>query len=146
MKKATRFVCFLLIMSILFAFPVSAETTANTRESHFFSSYGTDLYKTGAKTFQVWFDVNSNAEYMDVLGVSEIVIYRSPDMKTWTRMRGYTMDRYPEMTATNAFTHTGYITYDLATAGYYYRAYVTFYSKDSTGIGERDVYTEIIRM
>lgn len=146
MKKAMRFICVLLVMSLLFAFPVSAETSENTRASAYFSSYGTDLYKTGEKSFQVWFDVNSNAEYMDVIGVSEIVIYRSADMQTWTRMRGYTMDRYPEMTATNDYAHTGYVTYNLATAGYYYTALVTFYSRDSSGFGERDVYTEIIQM
>lgn len=146
MKKATRFVCFLLVMSLLLAVPVSAQTTTDTRASAYFSSYCTNLSKTGTKTFQIWFDVNSNAERMDVIGVSEIVIYRSADRQSWTRMRGYTMDRYPEMTATNTFSHTGYITYNLATAGYYYRAYVTFYSQDSTGIGERDVYTEIIQM
>ncbi len=36
--------------------------------------------------------------------------------------------------------------YDTAIIGYYYTAYITFYAKDSRGIGERYVYTEIIKM
>ena len=50
------------------------------------------------------------------------------------------------MVAQNTSAHGGYVPYNFATAGYYYRARITFYAKNSTGVGELDEYTEIIRM
>lgn len=146
MKKLMRIVCLVLAVSLLLAVPAYAESTVEPRESAFFASYGTDLYKASSTSFEVWFDVNSNAAMMDVLGVSEIVVYRSADQQSWTQMRTYDMEDYSEMTDTYCFSHTGYVTYNYATTGYYYRARVTFYAKDSRGTGMRDVYTEILRM
>lgn len=147
MKKLVRFVCMILVCGLLFAVPAQAAETAEPRASYFFSSYGTDLYKTSSSTFQIWFDVVATAgNTMQVLGVSEILVYRSADQQTWTKMRTYPMEYYPEMVAQNTTSHEGYVTYDYATPGYYYRAYITFYAKDSRGIGERYVYTEILRM
>ena len=146
MKKFTRFLAMILVLSLVLAIPAYAESTVEPRGSAFFASYGTDLYKTSSSSFQIWFDVTANAARMDVLGVSEIIVYRSPDQQTWTKMRTYTMDNYSQMVAQNTTSHDGYVTYNYATTGCYYRAYITFYAKNSTGIGERDVYTEIIRM
>ena len=147
MKKLVRFVCVILVCGLLFAVPAQAAEAVEPRASYFFSSYGTDLYKTSSSSFQIWFDVTANAgTSMQVLGVSEIIVYRSADQQSWTKMRTYTMDNYPEMVDQNTVDHVGYVTYNYATTGYYYTAYITFYAKNSTGIGERYVYTEILRM
>ena len=146
MKKLVRLVCMILACCLLLSIPAQAAETTEPRASAFFSSYSTDLYKTSSSSFQIWFDVVSNAARMDVLGVSEIVVYRSADQQSWTKMRTYTMDNYPQMVAQNTTSHDGYVTYNYATTGYYYRARITFYAKNSTGSGIRDVYTEIIRM
>lgn len=147
MKKLVRFVCMILVCCLLFAILAQADSVVEPRESAFFSSYGTDLYKTSSSSFQIWFDVTANAgNTMQVLGVSEIIVYRSPDQQSWTKMRTYTMDNYPQMVAQNTTAHIDYVTYNYATTGYYYRAYITFYAKNSTGIAERYVYTEILRM
>ena len=147
MKKSIRVICMLLVCSLFFAIPAQATTVVEPRESAFFSYYGTDLYKTSSSSFQIWFDVVANAgTSMQVLGVSEIIVYRSADQQSWTKMRTYTMDNYSQMVAQNTQSHDGYVTYNYATTGYYYRAYITFYAKNSTGIGERYVYTEILRM
>ena len=146
MKKIIRTLCMFLVLSLFLAMPAYAERTAEPRGSIFFAAYSTALEKASSTSFKIWFDVDANAAMMDVLGVSEIIVYRSADQQSWTEMRTYYMDDYPEMTATNAFFHTGYVTYNYATPGYYYRAYITFYAKDSRGIGERYVYTEILRM
>ncbi len=146
MKKVTRFVCMLLVLSVFLVIPAYAQTAAEPRGSAFFSSYGTDLYKTGTRTFQIWFDVDSNLTTMDELGVSEIIVYRSEDGQNWTEMRTYHMEDYSQMIAYNTGSHIDYVTYENATPGYYYTAYIFFYAKNSTGIGERDVYTEILRM
>lgn len=146
MKKCIHIVCLILAMSLIMTVPTYAESTVEPRESAYFAAYGTDLYKASSTSFEVWFDVNSNVTMMDVLGVSEIVIYRSQDQETWRKMRTYKMEDYSEMTDTYCYSHTGYVTYSNASSGYYYTALVTFYAKDSTGIGVRQIYTEIIRM
>lgn len=147
MKKLVRFVCVILVCSLLFAVPAQAAEAADSRASYFFSSYGTDLYKSSASSFQIWFDVVATAgNTMQVLGVSEIIVYRSEDQQSWTKMRTYTMNSYPQMVAQNTQSYEGYVTYRYTTTGCYYRAYITFYAKNSTGIGERYVYTEILKM
>ena len=146
MKKLVRFVCIILACSLLLAVPAQAAETAEPRASYFFSYYGTDLYKTSSSSFQIWFDVTSNVVTMDVLGVSEIIVYRSADQQSWTKMVTYKMENYPEMVAQNTEDYAGYVTYYYATPGYYYTAYITFYAKNSRGIGERYVYTEILQM
>lgn len=147
MKKLVRFVCVILVCGLLLAVPAQAAETAESRASTFFSSYGTDLYKTSSSSFQIWFDVIATAgNTMQALGVSEIVVYRSADQQSWTKMRTYSMDNYSQMVAQNTTSHGGYVTYNYVTTGYYYTARVTFYAKNSTGSSVRDVYTEILRM
>lgn len=146
MKNFVRFICMALALSLLLAMPAYAESTAGTRGSIFFASYYTDLCKVSSTSFEIWFDVDANAAMMDVLGVSEIIVYRSTDQQTWKEMKVYEPDDFPEMLDTNSYSHTGYVTYSYATPGCYYRAYITFYAEDSRGIGERYVYTEILRM
>ena len=146
MKTSIRLVCIVLALSMLLGIPAYAENTVESRGSIFFAAYSTALDKTATDTFEIWFDVDANLAKMDVIGVSEIIVYRSFDQQSWTQTRVYDMEDYPEMTTTYDYSHTGYVTYDTAIVGYYYRAYITFYAKDSRGIGERYVYTEIIRM
>lgn len=125
--------------------PAKAQTNENSRASYFFSGYGASIYKTGSTTFQVWFDVDSNARMMDRIGVSSIEVYWSSNKNSWTRMATYEMNDFPEMTDYNTSSHTGYVTYYGAVPGYY-TAYVTFYAEDSRGTGVRDVYTAIVQM
>lgn len=147
MKKLVRVICMLLVCSLLLAVPAQATSGVESRASAFFSYYGTDLYKTSSSSFQIWFDVTANAgNTMQVLGVSEIIVYRSADQQSWTKMRTYTMENYPQMVDQNTGDHVGYVTYNYATTGYYYTAYITFYAKNSSGIAERYVYTEILKM
>lgn len=147
MKKLSRFVCVILIISIFLAIPAYAQSGAEPRASAFFAAYGTDLYKASSTSFEIWFDVDANAgPAMDELGVSEIIVYRSADQQTWTKMKTYVPDNYPAMLDYDTCSYAGCVTYYNATPGYYYRAYVTFYAKNSSGIGERYVYTEILKM
>jgi len=146
MKKFIRTLCVILALSVVLAIPAYAETVVEPRASIFFAAYGTDLWIASSTSFEIWFDVDANAATMDVLGVSEIVVYQSADQQSWTPVETYNMEDYPEMTDTYTWTHAGYVTYYNAIPGYYYTAYVCFYAKDYRGVGERDLYTEIIRM
>lgn len=146
MRKIVRFVCMILVCSLLLAVPAQAASVVEPRASAFFSSYGTDLYKTSSTSFQIWFDVVANVVTMQELGVSEITLYRSANGQNWTSIKTYIMESYPCMVAKNTSSHGGYVSYNFATAGYYYTARITFYAKNSTGIGELDEYTEILKM
>ena len=148
MKKFTRLIVMILVLSLTLAIPANAESTVEPRSSVFFAAYSTSLQKTGTYSFRIWFEVDANASVspVDVLGASEIIVYRSADKQTWTRVRTFTMDDYPQMTDYNTGSFAGYVTNYNSTPGYYYRAYVFFYAKNSSGVGERDVYTGILKM
>ena len=146
MKKFMRNVCLILALSLILAVPAYADTTVEPRESAFFASYVTTLEKVTSTSFRIWFDVDSNAAMMDVLGVREIIVYRSSDQQSWVEVRTYEMIDYPEMIDTNSYSHVDYVTCNNALPGYYYTAYVTFYAENSRGIGERYVYTPILQM
>lgn len=146
MKKPVRFVCMILVCSLLLAVPAQAASAIEPRESAFFSSYSFDLEKVSSTSFRIWFDVISNVTRMDELGASEIVLYRSTNQENWVKIRTYTPENYPQMLAYNTRSHEGYVSYNYASSGYYYTACITFYAKNSTGIGERFFYTEILGM
>ena len=146
MKKTMRVLCAILIVSLVLVIPAQAEATAEPRESIFFSSYCTYLYKTSSTSFQIWFEVDSNAAMMDELGASIIELYRSPDGQNWTKIKTYTKEEYPTMIDTDAYYYVGHLDYTSAWPGYYYTARVTFYARDSRGFGEREFYTDILQM
>lgn len=146
MKKRIRVIAFVLVMVQALAMPAYAAGGAAPRESAYFSSYGTFLYKTDSRTIQIWFDVDSNGATMDIIGASVIELYRSKDQQSWTLMTTYEMADFPQMVDDNTGSHTGYVTYYNGAPGYYYTAYVTFYAKKGTGTGERYVYTSILKM
>ena len=129
MKKFMRFICAILVLGLLFAVPVNAESVAEPRESAFFSSYWTDLNKTTLTSFNIWFDVTANATLLDILGVSEIALYRSADRQSWTKVKTYTKEAYPDFVDDNTTYHGGHVTYTTAIPGYYYRARITFYAE-----------------
>lgn len=150
MKKFLRSICVVLIFSLLLTIPAYADTQkdtgSNTRASKFFSSYSYNLGKVSATTFEISFNVIANAAQMQEIGVSEIVVYRSIDQENWVWVKTYTPEDYPVMMATDTYFHGGYVTYRNAMPSGYYTANITFYAKNSLGIGKRDVYTQIVRM
>lgn len=146
MKIKLRVLCLLLGISLLMVLPVHAASNVEPRGSAFFSSYWTFLDKTSSTSFDVIFDVTANAAVMQELGASMIEVYESADQQSWTKVKIYEKEDYPEMIDYNTGSHMDYVTYDDAKPGYYYRACVTYYAKNSMGIGENFIYTEILRM
>lgn len=143
MKRFTQLVCFLLIASLVLAVPAYA-SESSARASAYFMAYSCYLWKTSDTRFEVWFDVTAVGG-MDELGVSVIEVQRSSDKSTWTTMRTYTKDSYSSMVASNTGNHSGCVAYT-ATSGYYYRAYVQFYAKNSSGSGYYSTYTSSLKM
>lgn len=145
MKKIIRITCAFLAICLLLAFPAFAESESHTRASLFFTAHDCYLYKVDSSTFEIWFDVTATG-MMQELGVCSIEVERSADGVNWSSMRTYDSDDYSQMICENTSTHEGCITYRYATPGHYYRAYITFYAKNSSGTGKRQRYTATLQM
>lgn len=142
MKRIFRQLCVLLAMLIVLSVPAAAEEINAPRASNFFMSHSVYLYQTTSTQFQAWFEVSALG-IMDKLGASEIKIQKSSDGENWTTMRTFSMGDYSNLICDNTGTHASYVTYT-GQRGYYYRAKVTLYAKNSSGFGEWIRYTDPI--
>lgn len=139
MKQFIKHICLMLSLVMLLAVPAQA---VDARSSSFFTRSSVYLYETSSTTFQAWFDV-TGTRIMDKIGAKEIKIQRSSDNENWTTMATYSMDNYSSLICENTSTHSACVTYT-GTRGYYYRAYIKLYAKDSTGSGTWARYTSSI--
>lgn len=119
-----------------------AALAASPRSSAYFGSWDSYLYKTSSTSFEIWFDVTS-AGSMDELGVSSIEVQRSTNGSNWTTVKTYYPEDYSAMIEEDTFSVYNCVTYTGA-KGYFYRAYVVFYAKNSRGVGEMPDYAEVI--
>ena len=144
MKKLFRYACGFLAILMILAVPAHAAGSANSRASSFFVSTSVYLYKLTDTTFEAWFEA-AGVGIMDEIGASEIRIQRSLNQENWTTVKTYTKDAYSNLIDTNTGMHTDCITYT-GTRGYYYRAYITLYAKNSNGTGVLYRYTSAIKL
>lgn len=142
MKRLLKCSCLILSLIMLLVIPAQAAETFDARSSSYFGSSSVYLYETSGTTFQAWFQV-TGMRTMEIIGAKEIKIQRSPDNENWTTMKTYSMDDYSNMICENTGTHSSCVTYT-GTSGYYYRAYIKLYAKDSTGSGTWARYTSSI--
>lgn len=134
MKRFAQLVCLFLIMSMVLTIPVNAAEQA----SDYFMSHSCYIVEVSDSEFQVWFDVTA-VDGMDVLGASEIKVQCSTDKSNWeTVQTNYNIFGY------NTGFYGSHVTYSSATSGYYYRAKVTFYAENDTGIAKYVSYTSYI--
>ena len=145
MKRKWKILSLILALTMVVSICIQPVAAA-TKESSYFSSYWVDLEEGDYNSFQIWFDVSSNAIIMDELGTSKIEVYRSADASTWTKVKTYYKGNYLAMTSTNTTSHVGYVTYAGGWTNYYYKAKVTLYAKNGNNIGELSVYTGTIRI
>jgi len=138
MKKFIRFVCLILTFVILATIPAYA-TEQSARASNYFSSYRAYCTKISSTSLGVSFHV-IGAGPMDVLGASQVKVQRSSDGENWTTIKTFDKATYSNMTDTNTGSHAA-VLYCTITSGYYYRAVVTFYAKNSVGTGYKAYYT-----
>ena len=142
MKRISRLICILLAALLILASPAAAAENAEPRASSFFGSSDVYLYQTTSTQFRVWFEVSALG-VMEKVGAREIKVQKSADGENWTTMKTYSMNDYTNMICENTGSHASYVTYTGQT-GYYYRAKITLYAKNSSGIGEWDRYTASI--
>ncbi len=141
MKKTLRCVAVLLVLAMLLAVPTQA-AGVSTYASRYFISYSTYIHVVEGNHLQIWFEVGGT-NIMQKIGVSEIVIKRSTDNQNWTNVYWYYPEDNPSMMDTNTGDHMDYVPF-FGTHGYYYKAYVTFYAKDSAGVGTICDYTQSV--
>ena len=134
MKRFTQLICLFLVIVTILSIPALAAEQA----SNYFMSHSTYLWEISDSEFQVWFHVTA-VEGMDVLGVSEIKVQYSSDGVNWD-----TVKTYSGQYAYNTGAYNGYVTYSEAQSRGYYRAKVTYYAENDTGIGEYVDYTSSI--
>ena len=144
MKRFTRIVSFFLVAVLLFSTVAFAVEEAGARASNYFFASSVYLYKTTGTTFQAWFDVKA-VGIMDELGASTIKIQRSSDGETWTTMKTYSKADYPDLIYENTARHAACVTYT-GTSGYYYRARVELYAKNSSGTAYMTEYTSSMKL
>lgn len=139
MKGFLRTLCVSLVFVLIFSIPVSAEEN-NTYSSAFFASYDSFIRNPNGSTIRIWFDVMGNGT-MDKIGVSSIELEYSSDEVNWFHAKTFLPEDYPQMIRENSYFACDYVSY----TGMYdfcYRAYVTFYAKNSRGQGYMSEYSE----
>lgn len=131
MKRFIRCICLILVCAMCMITPAIAAENTNLRASSYFRSGSVYLWKISGTQFQVWFDVTA-LDTMDELGASKIKVERSTDEVNWESMQTYTKEAYSQMIAKKTVQHSDCVAYTY-TSGYYYRAVVTLYAKNSSG-------------
>lgn len=144
MKRLFRVSCMLLVVAILVAMPAFAAESSPSRSSNYFMSSSVYLDEVTTYTFKACFLVTA-VRNMDVLGASEIKIQRSADGVNWTTTKTFTKEDYPSLVDEEQTTHGADVNYT-GTKGYYYRAKITLYAKDSSGVAEATAYTSKIKI
>lgn len=144
MKRISRIICILMAAVIILTVPAAAAENAEPRSSSFFGSSDVYLYQTSSTKFEAWFEVSALG-IMDKVGASEIKIQESSDDENWTTVKTCTMDSYSNLIDENSGAHASYVTYT-GTTGKYYRAKITLYAENSTGVGEWVRYTTSIQL
>lgn len=136
MKRFKKSICFIFVLVMLLAVPVSAQGADEQISGYslFFHSYATYLYRVSSTEFEVWFEVTA-LDGMDKLGVNYIEVQRSTDGKNWETVKTYTPEDYPQMLCKNTGMHADCVSYTM-TSGYQYRAYVTYYAEKGLSFGE----------
>lgn len=139
MKHLLKLICLIVIIAMVITTPAYAAEQSQ-RASDYFSAYKAYCYKVSSTDLRVYFSVNATG-YMNILGANSITLQRSSNGTDWTTIKTFTKASYPQMVDTNAHFHSGYVSYR-PTTGYYYRALVEFYAKNSTGSSYLYYYTE----
>lgn len=147
MKTACRYICFVVVLAMIFSFSVSAadvDEELMPAASAYFSTYCTQIYRdSGSNQLELYFDVLSIGTCAK-LGAQEVLLMQSSDRINWTTIRTYTSSSYPGMIASDTNLHA-YSLYTTVSYNYYYKIHVTFYAyKNATNLGRLYDYSDVI--
>lgn len=142
MKHISRLICILLSIIMALSVPATAVENAEPRASSYFMSSDVYISMTTSTQFRAWFEVTALG-IMEKVGASEVKVQKSSDGESWTTVKTYSMSNYSNMICENTASHASYVTYTGQT-GYYYRAKITLYAENSSGIGKWTRYTSSV--
>lgn len=142
MKRFIRGASLVLALVMVLTVPAFAAEPVQPRASSFFMQSSVYLCNISGSYFEAWFNVTGTG-IMDEIGAKYIKIQQSSDGTNWTTVKTYSMENYPSLIGDNTTTHAAGVSY-VGTPGYYYRAHIRLYAKNSSGTGQRDRYTSSI--
>lgn len=142
MKRFVCCTCMLMVMVMVLANPAFAAETIEPKASSFFGGSSVYLCNISGTSFEAWFNVTGTGT-MDVVGANFIKIQRSSDGVNWTTVRTCAKENYLYLVDYNSTGHAAGVSHT-GTGGYYYRAYIQLYAKNSSGYGTMDRFTSSI--
>lgn len=133
MKRFSQILSLLLVFVMCFSTVAFAAEVPDTRASNFFWTSSVYFWNTSGRNYEIWFDVTAVGSMYE-LGASKIVLERSTDEEDWETVRTYYKEDYSQMTRSSTTSYANCVSFT-ATTGYYYRAIVTLYARNSSGTG-----------
>ena len=127
----TKIVSVLLAMSLITGAALATDEGIQPLASDYFFSTSTYIQDIGNGNLSIQFAVNGTG-IMDQIGVSSITLRRSSNGNTWSTIKTFKSEDYPQMLGRNRSKYSGYVPYSV-TEGWYYQASVTFYASDNYG-------------
>ena len=138
-RKTVRVIAIVIIFSTLFSCTAYADMTA----SKYISNYDGGCRWNGSTTVEVRFDI-STKRYVDQLGATQINLYESTDLSTWTLVKTFQYYYYSNMMAYNDYTMGSYVSYNSAISGRHYKAVIYFIVINGSDTETRTFYTPYI--
>lgn len=141
MKKAwpARVFIMFLCMVILCSAPAHAvEARASERIQH----SAVSLSKKSNGDLSVYFSVRATGK-MDVIGAGSVAVQRCTNTG-WVTEYTFTPSNTPEIQAENRFQYSAILTYSPLFTGREYRAVVTIYVENVTGVSTQQLISKIV--
>lgn len=137
MKKFQKITSAILVLVMCVGILACTASAIEPRVSIYFNTKRVTISPNGGGEVEVGFTVATTGT-MQLLGAQTIVIYESTDGgSTWDDVATYNGSLRNGLYTEDNNVHSGSITYQ-GTAGYKYKATVTFYAKGSAGSGVND--------
>lgn len=144
MRKLPICLFFTLLITAVLAIPVSAAEYRSVDASDYFMSTELYLRKNSSTQFDICFEA-TGVGTMDEIGASLIKVQRSSNGSSWSDVKTYTKESYPQLIDKNTTIHNHEEPYS-GTQGYYYRAYIEFYAQKGYNVGTLYRYTASIKL
>lgn len=119
-----------LLLSFAFASQIAVAAAMPLRASDYIDSIQTPIEPIGYGLVRIDFRITGTS-LMQQLGATEIQIKEQVG-STWTTVRTYRYQDYPNLMGNNTIRHTGNITFP-GIAGRTYMAHITFYAANAKG-------------
>lgn len=138
--RVTAFLlCLVLMLTPVSAFATeSADDSASTYASYYFTDYLGYIYDKGNGTINIVFDTTAKKD-IDKLGASYIELQRYVN-GSWTFVKSFSSSSTDGMLETNTWSVASYVTVKNLAVGGKYRAIIVFYAEDDN-IVDRRTYT-----